>query len=210
MRGRLIGRRGREAAEGTGSPGFHTLPPSGRSPPTACSPGYRAVTFGMNPTPRILLLALALTACGDRSSTVDTVSDADIREYRLTDEALGKWQQIQLRSARNPGLTVASDPRQAPEGIDGRAASYMIRTFESSPAVAADIADEGLTPREFVLVTLALYHAIAGQGATEIPPEILTSRENLAFVAANRTMINQYYAEQVTARQQALEGAAPR
>jgi hypothetical protein len=213
MRWKLTRPLGKAGGNESGKAVFHTLrPPLGSSSPSSpATPGPVQVPFSMTSMTRTLFLALVLTACGDRSTGADLITDADIREYRLTEDALVKWQRIQLRSARDPELTVAGEAaRKTPEGVDGRAASHMIRSFESSPAVAAVIAEEELTPREFVLVSFALYHAMAGQGSLQNPPELLTSQENLAFVGENLPTINRFYAEQVTAREEALDGAAPR
>jgi hypothetical protein len=163
----------------------------------------------------LVICSSAVVACsGDRADPrlgAASISDEDIRAYRLTDDGLTRWHDLQMRSAREPALSVApSRARGAPEGVGGAAASYMVGSFESSPAIAGAIRDGGLDPREFVLISFALYHALAGQGAQALPPGLLTNSENLRFVAANLPRINRYYAQQATARQEALDTAPPR
>ncbi len=117
---------------------------------------------------------------------------AEIRHYRLTMDKLEKAadasQQSNALLASDPALKkrVDADTNSNDETIDQKA-----RRFDTSfPTIAAVVRRNGLTTREYVVVSLALMndYMIVGmkkQGAIKAYPANSITPENAAFVEQN-------------------------
>jgi hypothetical protein len=175
---------------------------------------YRMQHSSIRSVAIMIVVFLALACSADRGDvrqgdTSEIISDADLREYRLTDDGVERWHRLQLRSAAEPELRVPeAESLEAPEGMSAAAATNMVRVFNRTPPVAAAIREGGMSPREFVLITFALYHALAAPDTSSLPPEALTNPQNVAYVTANVTRLNRFNAERVEAGQRAAERKA--
>ena len=134
-----------------------------------------------------ILLSAPLTKAQISDNNPDLV---EVRHYRLTMDkvqaAADASEQVNALIASNPELKKRVDADSGDETIDQKA-----KRFDTSfPDVAAIVRRNGLSTREYVVVTLALMNdymlvGMKKQGSIkEYPPNAITP-ENAAFVEQN-------------------------
>ncbi|HET7565221.1 MAG TPA: hypothetical protein VFJ96_09525 [Gemmatimonadaceae bacterium] len=139
---------------------------------------------------------------------LDASDHAALARFHLTTANVARTTQ----ATRNIAALNATDPRllkrldqEAPLS-DAQTLQEMADRLASIPQVRSAIERAGLSPREYVLVYYTIAQAIvddahATPGGTT-PATVTVSTDNLAFVAAHRSAIQQFM--------QALQAMAPR
>ncbi len=124
-------------------------------------------------------LLLALPAAAQNSGDRDT---REINGYRLTDAALGKYTQAQARVAKlaqqSPGICDDADEDSA-KSID-----QLVAKLDATAGVRAAIQSAGMTTREYVIFSLAVFQAGMADWALSQPGAKLpagVAMENATF-----------------------------
>ena len=144
----------------------------------------------------VLALAVLLTFPG-----VAVGQDADTREinaYRLTDAALAKY----VRAARAMAPVVKAqdeEDEEDEEDDDSPSIAKLVAWYDAKPEARRAITGAGLTTREYVVFTFALFQAGMGawmveqQGWSKLPPEF--ARANVEFYQRHRASLDSLTAE---------------
>lgn len=142
-----------------------------------------------------LLLALLAAFPAVRASADD---EADVENYRLTMPVVRKLQRVQ----ENLYESIKKDPSQATkfkkildDGLDQPLAS-MVKKVDGVPEVKQAIAKAGLTTREYLLATLAMFEAGMSQAMLQAPAADTSKlpagvRANMKFMEQNRAEFTQ-------------------
>lgn len=124
--------------------------------------------------------------------------NADTREiatYRLTDSTLTRY----LRASR--ALAAVPTPRSAEDekDEDDPSIALIAAKYDSIPAARRAITGAGLTTREYVVFTFALFQAgmaawvVEQQGWSKLPPDV--ARANVEFYQRHKAQIDSMTAE---------------
>lgn len=161
--------------------------------PTA--PRARRAPTRLLPT-LLLLLVLAPAARAQRAQ-----ADADYKEisgYRLTDAGLGKY----IQASKNMLAVIRNDPKLRQQlsaeedqasGDDNPSLAQMAAKYDRHPEIAHAITSTGMSTREFVTFTFAMFQAGMGmavqQAGGKLPDGVRP--ENVAFYKSHQAELQQ-------------------
>jgi hypothetical protein len=141
----------------------------------------------------VLLVALASSALAQ---------DADSREiaaFRLTDATLAKF----IRASRAMAAVAKATPADTTDADDESESSPAIAEiaafYDANPAARRAITGAGLTTREYVVFTFALFQAGMGawlveqQGWSKLPPDF--ARANVEFYQRHKAQLDSLTAD---------------
>ena len=160
---------------------------------------------------RLVVLALAALLLGTPGRS--TAQDADSREvaaYRLSEATLAKF----LRASR--AMAAAAKPAPADTGDDAedrddddddddddaedsKSIAEIAAFYDANPAARRAITGAGLTTREYVVFSFALFQAGMGawlveqQGWSKLPPDV--ARTNVEFYQRHKAQLDSVTAE---------------
>jgi hypothetical protein len=155
---------------------------------------------------RLVVLALAALLLGTPGrSTAQNADSREIAAYRLTEATLAKF----LRAARvmaavqKPHSADADDDAEDADDDekdnDDPSLTQIAAKYDSIPAARRAITGAGLTTREYVVFTFALFQAGMGawvveqQGWSKLPPDV--ARANVEFYQRHKAQIDSVTAE---------------
>ncbi len=151
--------------------------------------------FSLQPAP-----AMAQAARGAASSDADL---AEINRYRLTEDKLNKFVQATRNMAQvakdNPNLLRNEEGRS----MNNASLAQMAAIYDKHPPIKRAITSAGMTSREYVVFTFAMFQAgmaswAAKQPGAKLPPGV--SRENIAFIDSHKEQL-----DRITKEFQSLE-----
>lgn len=137
--------------------------------------------------------------------------DADTREiaaYRLTDVTLAKYIRASraLAAVAKPVAPDTADDEEADEeeddeeeGDNEKSITEVVAEYDANPAARRAITSAGLTTREYVVFTFALFQAgmaawlVEQQGWSQLPRDV--SRPNVEFYQRHKAAIDSVTAE---------------
>ena len=165
------------------------------------------------------LMSTTLLACGGDAATEDapaaeatqpSASDggdadlAELRDYQLSMDDVEKWGEanhaLQRLADANPELATAlesDDEDGADQSLDG-----IAERIESVPQAREVIEDAGLSPREYAVITFALFQAGMAQYAVEqgqdleqVARDMQVNADNIRFMQEHREEIERLRTE---------------
>ncbi|HUF66884.1 MAG TPA: hypothetical protein VMM17_12990 [Gemmatimonadaceae bacterium] len=149
----------------------------------------------------VVVFAVTIGACAGGETAEETTPSApgasvsastaepsaiEISNYELTMDRMRRW----MTAARNLGTAAENDPTLEPPDADEVSYSQMIAWYEQNPTAREALRSAGITPRDFVLTTLAymqagMTYAVLGMSKEAKIPEGQSGR-NVEFVRANQ------------------------
>lgn len=158
------------------------------------------------------VLAAALAACGGGEGGEDaaaepragaapapapaggSISDAEVRDYRLTLPKVRQWHEATLTAVR----LRARSPEPERDDEDGSTPDGMLAVIEGSPSASAAVRQAGLSAREAAILTYALVNAsavLAMQEAGQTPSGVAASPHQVEFVREHRDELERMHDE---------------
>ena len=153
----------------------------------------------------VLLMVVAITVTATAQPMRNGRADADLREiqnYRLTTKTLARLAQVQ----ENIYALLKANPDLAKRHADtdsrdesAQTLDDMAKRFERIPEMRRAIVKAGLTPREYMLATMALLQAGMSAALIEAPGVDQNTiapgvRANVAFVKAHQAEMDRMQA----------------
>jgi hypothetical protein len=186
-----------------------------------------AVTLELRHFSRAVALAFLCVACGGADRDADgaaartdsppaadapaglasaaPITDQELQNFRLTEDRLRAWHRVQLAAAQQPDLRLQDDGDGDEDVMNGAAATRLLHSIGEQPQIASTIRGAGMEPREFVIVTFALAHAVVGHAVTlagqPVPPG--TNPDNVEFVRRHEAEMRRMQEDQEAARRAA-------
>jgi hypothetical protein len=153
-----------------------------------------------------VVLTTAVASRSTAQTSANTRVDADVKEmqeYRLTSATLTKLGQVQenlyavLKAHPELGKRYAGskeDREDEPKTLDD-----MAKRFDRIPEMKQAVVKSGLTPRQYMLATMAMVQAAMGAAAMEIPGADKSKiapgvQANIAFMKAHKTEMDRMQA----------------
>lgn len=159
-------------------------------------------------------LALLLSSGAARPLAAQDGDAAAIAAYRLTTANLDQFTRATralAELAKDPAVRAQAEAMDAQDD-DANSIADVVAKLDRLPGFKKAVASSGMTTREYVLFQFAFMQAAMAQAIVdqygdkaELPAEI--SKENVAFVRANKAKIDQLTAE-MKRMQEAAEGSA--
>ena len=148
---------------------------------------------------RLWVLALALLLALPRFATGQDADTREINAYRLTDATLAKY--VRAARAMAPAVKAAQDAEDEDDADEEESPSIskLVAWYDAKPEARRAITGAGLTTREYVVFTFALFQAGMGawmveqQGWSKLPPEF--ARANVEFYQRHRASLDSLTAE---------------
>lgn len=123
-----------------------------------------------------------------------SISEAEVRDYRLTLPKVRQWHEATLIAAR----LRAQSPEPERDDEDGSTPDGMLDVIRSSPSASAAVRQAGLSAREAAILTYALVNAsaaVAIEEAGQQPPAGRASPQQVAFVREHEAELERMQAE---------------
>ena len=126
----------------------------------------------------------AAVAAGEAAPAARASLPASVRDYEVTDERYRQWVAAQRALDALPDLPPPPrlDAWRVTQADIDRAVSYL----EGEPRARQAIARAGLTPRDYVLTTVALDQALVVASGSRAPAQAAIPRRNVAVADQNR------------------------
>ena len=172
---------------------------------------------------RLALVALGLTtltACSKKDSASESASAstsgtpaasnntanedlADITKYRLTMDKIDKYLAAQRNLAQKakeltPAQRAALEARNENSGDPNQSMDEMVRRIEKEPIMVDAIKDAGLSPREFMMITMSMMQTAMAASVAKMRPndnqdslirEMKANPDNIKFYNQNEAEI---------------------
>ncbi|MGH7520642.1 MAG: hypothetical protein ACREMI_05145 [Gemmatimonadales bacterium] len=146
----------------------------------------------------VLALAAALFAAAPGRAAAQNADSREIAAYRLTEATLAKYLRASGALAAVP-KPASADADDDAEDADDPSIAQIAAKYDSIPAARRAISAAGLTTREYVVFTFALFQAGMGawvveqQGWSKLPPDV--ARANVEFYQRHKAQIDSVTAE---------------
>jgi hypothetical protein len=152
------------------------------------------------PSTAVLVLVFALLAavCGEQAHSA-TGGDADLRElsrYQLTMADVRKFEAANANLAKHP--KAEQDDEDAEGENDNESLDEMAVRIESNPIARKAVEAAGLSARQYVVITMALFQASLAQYAVDqgadpgkIARETGVNPANIRFVKEHKAELEQ-------------------
>lgn len=126
-----------------------------------------------------------------RTSVVDDAKQ-DIETYRLTMDKVNRFYEAHREGTIAAGNRAQSDTLEDLESID-----QLVKEIEREPKVAGAIRQAGLSPREFVVMSLALMSAMMAHEVLKTVPnaDVDSLAREMEIPAANIHFVREHRAE---------------
>ena len=149
----------------------------------------------------------ASAAAGDGANTATTTAAsnqaeedlADVTKYRLSMDKIDKLFAAQRNIAiKAKGMSAAErealESRAGARDDNNASVDDMVRNIESEPMMVSAIRDAGLSPREYIILTVSMMQSAMAAGVAKMRPndnqdslirEMKANPENVKFINAN-------------------------
>lgn len=150
-------------------------------------------------------------AAGDGAGTASTTAAgrqaeedlADVTKYRLSMDKIDKYFDAQRNiavkaKAMSPAEREAMESRAGARGDNNASVDDMVRNIESEPIMVSAIRDAGLSPREYIVLTVSMMQSAMAAGVLKMRPndnqdslirEMKANPENVKFINANEAVL---------------------
>jgi hypothetical protein len=154
------------------------------------------------PSTAVLVLVFALLAavCGEQAHSA-TRGDADLRElsrYQLTMADVRKFAAANANLAKQPKVEQSDDDAEAEDEGDNESLDDMAARIESNPIARKAVEAAGLSARQYVVITMALFQASLAQYAVDqgadpgkVAGETGVNPANIRFVKEHKAELEQ-------------------
>lgn len=171
----------------------------------------------------IMVVAAVLPTMASAQSARNTRADADLKEiqgYRLTTAMLAQLSAVQeniyAMLKANPDLNKRYGDERSGHEAEAETLDEMAKRFDRIPEMKQAIVKSGLTPRQYMLATMALFQAgmsaalmdAPGADQSKIAPVV---RANIAFLKAHKAEMDRMEAraKEIEQLSQPASGADP-
>ena len=148
----------------------------------------------------VLVLALLAAVCGEQAHSA-AGGDADLRElsrYQLTMADVRKFAAANANLAKQPKVEQSDDDAEAEDEGDNESLDDMAARIESNPIARKAVEAAGLSARQYVVITMALFQASLAQYAVEqgadpgkVAGETGVNPANIRFVKEHKAELEQ-------------------
>jgi hypothetical protein len=147
----------------------------------------------------VLVVALLAAVCGEQAQSAGD-GDADLRElsrYQLTMVDVRKYAAANANLAKHPKNEQDENDAEEDEG-DNESLDEMVARIESIPIARKAVEAAGLSARQYVVITMALFQASLAQYAVDqgadpgkIARETGVNPANIRFVKEHKAELEQ-------------------
>ena len=148
----------------------------------------------------VLVFALLAAVCGEQARSA-TSGDADLRElsrYQLTMADVRKFAAANANLAKHPKVEQGDDDAEAEDEGDNESLDEMAARIESNPVARKAVEAAGLSARQYVVITMALFQASLAQYAVDqgadpgkVAGETGVNPANIRFVKEHKAELEQ-------------------
>jgi len=148
----------------------------------------------------VLVFALLAAVCGEQARSA-TSGDADLRElsrYQLTMADVRKFAAANANLAKHPKVEQGDDDAEAEDEGDNESLDVMAARIESNPIARKAVEAAGLSARQYVVITMALFQASLAQYAVDqgadpgkVAGETGVNPANIRFVKEHKAELEQ-------------------